>query len=251
MRNMDTHKLIEMNHLKRKEGGWDCKYCSSNFNTRKLLYEHISNVHKDKTRSTRKNISWKCKYCSEVFANRRALFEHFKVCDIKQSVPKDSLGRTAHPESGKKTAETKRILGIKSKPHKQSDETKKKISESQKKAFREGRNKPWVNPSINRSFAEEYFYNIFKGCENNYYCNGYVLDFAWVEKKCYVEVDGEQHYTEDGLKHDTERTKFLSEKGWKLIKRIRWSAFKKLTLVEKELEVEKIISEIAAIGETE
>lgn len=192
---------------------------------------------------------WECKYCKLKVFGRQKLLQHYKTCNIKNSLPKDSLGRVK-TDNGKAAAETKRRLGIKGRPHKCSEETKKKISESQKKAFREGRNKPWVNPSMHRSYAEQYFYNIFKGCENNYHCCGYVLDFAWVDKKCYVEIDGEQHYSQAGLKHDKERTQVLLENGWTLIKRIRWAHFQKLSLEEKEKEIKSIITEIAAAGET-
>lgn len=41
---------------------------------------------------------WYCKYCNAEFHSRRKLFEHYKVCDIKLSLPTDSLGRVLHQD---------------------------------------------------------------------------------------------------------------------------------------------------------
>ena len=41
----------------------------------------------------------------------------------------------------------------------------------------------------------------------------YILDFYCPKIKLAVELDGSQHYTEDGLDYDKRRTDFLAENG--------------------------------------
>jgi very-short-patch-repair endonuclease len=48
------------------------------------------------------------------------------------------------------------------------------------------------------------------------------LDFAWVNKKKVIEIDGEQHYTQEEQKiRDAEKDFLLKEQGWEIL-RIRW-----------------------------
>lgn len=53
---------------------------------------------------------WTCQYCNQVFQSRRKLYAHFKICEEKEKLPKDSLGKTINIEGQKKSAETKRKL---------------------------------------------------------------------------------------------------------------------------------------------
>jgi len=46
----------------------------------------------------------------------------------------------------------------------------------------------------------------------------YIVDFYCAELKLVVELDGESHYTDEGLKHDQERDAFLREHGLKVIR---------------------------------
>ena len=62
--------------------------------------------------------------------------------------------------------------------------------------------------------------------------------------KVYIEVDGEQHYTKKGIEHDKNRTEFLIENGWRLLKRIRWSEFQKLSKIERENEIYRLLQTI-------
>lgn len=77
-----------------------------------------------------------------------------------------------------------------------------------------------------------------------YWAHNPGTDYAWPEKKIYIEVDGEQHYTEAGLEHDRIRTEILMNEGWKLLKRIRWSEYQKLSKLEKEKEVYRLLQSI-------
>lgn len=42
----------------------------------------------------------------------------------------------------------------------------------------------------------------------------YIADFACVERRLIVEVDGETHSRRDEVDHDARRTAFLEAKGW-------------------------------------
>jgi very-short-patch-repair endonuclease len=46
----------------------------------------------------------------------------------------------------------------------------------------------------------------------------YVADFACVAAKLVVEVDGATHWTPEQLEHDDRRTKFLNERGWRVLR---------------------------------
>lgn len=46
----------------------------------------------------------------------------------------------------------------------------------------------------------------------------YILDFYCPSEKLAIELDGEDHYTEIGRRHDEKREKYLSEQGIKVIR---------------------------------
>ena len=46
----------------------------------------------------------------------------------------------------------------------------------------------------------------------------YVLDFASVTARLVVEVDGDSHYTKEGIKKDRERDAFLRERGFRVLR---------------------------------
>ena len=46
----------------------------------------------------------------------------------------------------------------------------------------------------------------------------YIVDFYCPLVKVVIEVDGGQHYSEEGLKHDYKREKFLKESGIRVIR---------------------------------
>ena len=51
----------------------------------------------------------------------------------------------------------------------------------------------------------------------------YFIDFAIVEKKIALEIDGKQHQYENRKKSDEIKDKFLTENGWKVY-RISWKS---------------------------
>jgi very-short-patch-repair endonuclease len=46
----------------------------------------------------------------------------------------------------------------------------------------------------------------------------YILDFFCLKAKLVIEVDGGQHYTEDGIKSDQKRDKHLEAQGYKVLR---------------------------------
>ena len=46
----------------------------------------------------------------------------------------------------------------------------------------------------------------------------YIVDFYSAKAKLIIELDGSQHYEEDGALKDAERTKFLQSYGFKVIR---------------------------------
>ena len=46
----------------------------------------------------------------------------------------------------------------------------------------------------------------------------YIVDFYCAKAKLVVELDGSQHYTEEGLRYDGERTAFLEQYGLSVIR---------------------------------
>lgn len=198
-----------------------------------------------------------CQYCGKLCKNSNSLRNHERLC--KQNPKYTSLAGENNPHFGKKGSNQfikARELGLpvpisknKGKPgfskgKKLSEETKRKISETQKNNYK-NKSRWFIQGRNKRSFAENYFYDIFNSFnnapENNFKVDRFWLDFAWVDKKIYVEIDGEQHYINNELvQRDKDRECILKNLGWVCIKRIRWSTYKKKDFLYKQ----KIINNI-------
>ena len=121
---------------------------------------------------------------------------------------------------------------------KENNETVRKIAESNseymKKKHKKGEAFYWGKYG-KISYPEQYFMNIFNKefppYEYNYHELTYYLDFAWVQSKKYIEIDGEQHKKQ--IEHDIERDNKLKELGWSCI-RVDWSKFIKLDESERQ-----------------
>lgn len=110
-------------------------------------------------------------------------------------------------------------------PRKHSEETKKKISEIRLKFLRENPDKvPYmINHSSKKSYPEELFENALKssGIDNyvyNYRNGIYQYDFAFVDLKIDVEIDGGTHLTEKVIKIDQRRDSWSKEQGWQVLR---------------------------------
>jgi very-short-patch-repair endonuclease len=54
----------------------------------------------------------------------------------------------------------------------------------------------------------------------------YVADFACHRAKVIVELDGDQHGTDEGVAYDAERTAFLEARGYRVIRFANWEVLK-------------------------
>jgi len=108
------------------------------------------------------------------------------------------------------------------------------LSEAMKRAHASGKHPGWAHINSNKdklSYPEKFLKqvltnnNIFSRFTiESHHCVGrFFLDFAIMELKLDIEMDGEQHFrTIEAIEHDKRRDKFLKEEGW-TIYRISWS----------------------------
>lgn len=184
------------------------------------------------------NKSHICKYCGKEFDKGVQLGGHIRLCPNNPKY-KENFQKCCMEHNG-----------WRGKHH--TEEQKRKVSESRKKYLLEHPEKvPYVlnHHSKGDSYPEKYFKDVFDNAEidysQNYYSNGYFLDFAWPDIKIYIEIDGEQHYVDHRIvEHDKIRTQRLHDLGWRLLKRIRWSEFQKLKQSEKENLVYRLLQTI-------
>jgi very-short-patch-repair endonuclease len=137
------------------------------------------------------------------------------------------------------------------KPILHTEATKKKISKIRKEYLAANPDKvPYLlNHSSRCSYPEQYFIEVFKqynlNVKKSYRVGTYELDFALIDIKVDIEIDGEQHYVDKRIvEHDKKRTKFLTDLGWKT-KRIRWSEYQRLNFEEKKKFIEEFIANVS------
>lgn len=212
----------EYNKNRRKIGGWTCPFCSKVFAVRSELRSHQKQEHNGQ----KNTVECKCQYCEKSFNRTCSKTLHERYC-LQNPNKEIKLG---HPHT---------------------EEAKQLISNGMKLAHKEGRTSSWIGRR-KRSYAEQYWFNIFKGTNivNNFFIKDlhYWLDFANVDKKLYFEVDGKTHSTEEGIAYDNERTKNLSLSGWTLVGRCNWSEFQKLSFEDRSKYIEKIYWALVVIG---
>lgn len=120
----------------------------------------------------------------------------------------------------------------------ETEEHRKKISESMRRAHAEGRAHNigecrWNNE---HSWPEKWFIKVIENefTDKNYKCevpfHRFSLDFAWIEKRKCIEIDGGFHDTEEQKKRDMEKDRLLIEEGWQVL-RMPWKEVYKDTKV--------------------
>lgn len=207
-----------------------------------------------------------CKYCGKECINANSLRNHERLCkenpdrqiiksnfiDYNKKVKNHEIKKHNQYTKAKElglpkpivSKETREKIGKASRGRKMSEEQKQKISETQKENYK-GKSR-WYTQIQNRlSYPEQYFIPIFNDALIHYHVNRYFLDFAWPDKKIYIEVDGEQHRRyQKNIEHDNIRTEILNNEGWILIERIYWPEYIKLNFEERQKYINDIKNKI-------
>lgn len=173
-----------------------------------------------------------CKYCNNQFESNLRLGGHLVWCK-------------KNPEYLEKTVELKRKMSSIHEGKKLSEDHKKSLSEAMKKSHRSGNHPGWSHINTNperMSRPEKKFYGLLKsnGILEKYKIkyglsvSKYFLDFAFLDYKIDVEIDGVQHIrNESNINHDKIRDKFLTDEGWSVYR-----------ISVKELEDQNIILDL-------
>ena len=191
--------------------------------------------------------TWTCKKCGKVFAKKTDLKKHNH--DIHNPLSgKYNKGGVAWNRG--KTKETDERVAIVSKTIKERYEsgvivshmkgkkvcqtTRLKISDSMKKAIKEGRAAGWMSRKI-MSYPETFWSKVLKESKIEYKANfpvslkslgeasrkSYFLDFL-LPGNVDLEIDGGQHHIPERMKSDKIRDDILSRHGY-IIYRIEWN----------------------------
>lgn len=208
------------------KGDFECKYCGKHYKDKANYSKHekhciqnpnreeVSEIWKQAMRRMReegKCIQEKqefvCQYCGKKWITTKTGFGSHELHCNKN--PKRKEGSWA----GRKHTE----------------EQKRKISESAKKAHDEGRGHTWIHRPGNPSYAEQWLYGFLDSRNIQYKkevpFKGFFLDVL-IGKDKVIEIDGEQHYLPESfpeqIERDQRKDKLLKENGYKEL-RLRWS----------------------------
>lgn len=223
-----------------------CEFCNREFQTKNACNSHkgkckqnpnvkkivVSDETKLKIRGTLKGrliepfIECECSFCKRKFNRKSAKTLHEKHCKM-------NINRVDYIQ------------------HLQSEETKQKISNSMKKAHKEGRAYTWnTRKGVKHSYPENWLISVLANhlgmfedidyvTEMPFY--GQFLDFAWPKNKVCIELDGEQHKRwQNRIELDNRKNENLKKDGWILL-RLDWSD----VCNNKELAVSTILNFIS------
>lgn len=232
-----------------------CNVCNKEFKSKQALGGHKTAAHKSgpryavkrKINKTKDAKIFECQFCHRQTTNAGANKKHENSCSknpnyvkggrkpgykgTNQFIKATELGLDKPVSS----LSTRKKLSQANLGKKQSQQTKEKISKSRIKYLSENPDKvPYKlnHYSKGPSYPERYWKKIFDkfGIKytEQYQIHIYQLDFALIDAKIDIEIDGEQHYLDERIvESDKRRNKYLENLGWKII-RIRWSNYKKL-----------------------
>jgi very-short-patch-repair endonuclease len=96
--------------------------------------------------------------------------------------------------------------------------------------------KGWRARTKEPSYPEKYFIQLFidenvTGYEREHNVDKYFIDFAFIDKKIALEIDGKQHELSERKQKDLDKDELLSRMGWQVF-RIKW--FNPRTTVGKD-----------------
>src|SRR5688572_30101241 len=96
----------------------------------------------------------------------------------------------------------------------------------------------------NSTSAEATLWNYLKGKQlgkkfrRQHSVGNYILDFYCATERIAIELDGQKHFTEEGMMYDAKRTKYLNELNIKVIR------FENVRVFE---DINKVLEEIRAV----
>lgn len=189
----------------------------------------------------------KCTYCEKICKNENSLRNHQRLCKLNPNRQESSfkkhheeirLGNRLSWNSGldisdPRIANVGKAISLATKGktgYLPSLDQKLKTSQSMKKAHSEGRawnigKSRWNNK---KSYPEEFFTKVIsnefndKNYVSEYSLGVFALDFAWIDKRLCIEIDGDQHQRFQEYKdRDARKDKFIADSGWKVL-RIEW-----------------------------
>lgn len=145
--------------------------------------------------------------------------------EMKRKISNSKLGISVHSNENKKQISERMKISNPSFDQK----VRNKISSSMKKAHAEGRawnigKSRWNNEP---SYPEKFFMEVIENEFNNqdyireFPFGKFSLDFAWLNLKRCIEIDGEYHQLDEQKRRDKEKNVLLKENGWKIL-RISW-----------------------------
>lgn len=129
-------------------------------------------------------------------------------------------------------------------------ETRDLLQFQAKKRVAEGRHAGWKSRAkCNRSWAENYVEKLLNDrglirgteFEVEYRQNKWFIDFAFLEKKIALEIDGAQHKLPERQAKDQERDAWLTNNGWTVI-RIPWKRVDKKVYEELSVKIDDILT---------
>lgn len=187
-----------------KKDGWKCSICGEIFRVRRLMTLHRKEVHKsEKYHNTL--VSEVCQFCGRSSTTRSGLKLHEKSCSKNPN----------------------RVNGM-SKGRKMTDEQRRHCSEARKRVIAQNGGVWWNSRSnCKRSYAEEWTLRVIQNefldqnFKEEYHLNRWFMDFAWPDKKRYIEIDGAQHEWPERKKMDEEKDSFYKSLGWEVL-RLSW-----------------------------
>lgn len=182
---------------------WRCPICNELCSSRRTLQAHRKELHGNK-RVTKRFTMCNCTYCNREFTKIYAKTLHEKYCKLNPN----AIKCISHPNT---------------------EEQKRKISEKQKERVKLGLNHGWMScHSSKKSYPEEFFTKVIenefidKNYQYNYLFYQYRLDFAWIDKKKCIEIDGAQHERSEAQREsDVRKDDKLVHEGWQVL-RIKW-----------------------------
>lgn len=181
----------------------------------------------------------KCSKCNYDVRGGKMFEKHFTSCD--GSGPRSKKIRKPGGKSWSRglTKETdvtiqkiglaisKVSSGVKRKPlsqeHKNGISVSMKFAHLENRAWNIGQSR-WNNTP---SYPEQFFMNVIQNefSDKNYvreYAVGrFSIDFAWVDRKLAIEIDGQQHDKEEYRQRDARKDALLISLGWNVL-RIKW-----------------------------